>query len=108
MANNTISSLQLEKLLEVNSKSIELNTVVHSRFEDITEKLDSFKNGQKEIKIEAKESYKDITEKLEEQKRTTDEIDRKLFKLNIILGSNVFALIVGLIVLIIKIFIGVP
>jgi len=90
MANNTISSEHLEKLLEVNSKSIELNTVVHSQFEDITEDLEEIKTRQKEIK------------------KTNEEIDRKLFRLNIILGSNLLALLVGLTIMIIKLFIGVP
>ncbi|HUU88075.1 MAG TPA: hypothetical protein VMX17_10025 [Candidatus Glassbacteria bacterium] len=90
MANNTISSEQLEKLLEVNSKSIELNTVVHSQFEDITEELKNIKVNQKEIKA------------------SNAEIDKRLFRLNIILGSNFLALLVGLIILVIKLLLGVP
>jgi len=90
MANNTISSEQLEKLLEVNSKSIELNTVVHSQFEDITEELEEIKTNQKEIK------------------NLNREIDKRLFRLNIILGSNFLALLVGLVIIVIKLLLGVP
>ncbi|HUU87442.1 MAG TPA: hypothetical protein VMX17_06780 [Candidatus Glassbacteria bacterium] len=92
--NNIISSLHLEKLLEVNSKAIELQTVVHSQYEDIKENLEELKKQHEKMLNEVKENQKKLIE-----------ADKNIMKLNIILGSSGVAAIVGLIVLVIRLFI---
>ena len=108
MANNTISSEQLKTLLEVNSKSIELHTVVTSQFEDINKDLELLKESNKEIKSDVKDNQKILIEDIKNQTERIEALEKSTMRLNVLLGSNVVAAVIALIILILKLLLGVP
>jgi DNA-binding transcriptional regulator GbsR (MarR family) len=107
MSNQTISSDKLEKILEVNAKAIEINTIVNAQFESIMEHLKTHAVGDDELR----EEIESVVKLLEEQSKSTKQtyellqkVERVIFKLNIILlSSSTAAILTILAKLILKI-----
>ncbi len=110
VAPTTISSEKLEKILEVNSKAIEINTIVSVQYEKVIDSLtemkasdtsrekeidaflDAVKDQHKAIIInttDLKRSSDDLIAYIKGVKDVVDRIDRTLFRVSVILiGSS--------------------
>jgi len=105
----TISSEKLEKILEVNAKAIEINTIVSVQYEQIIEKLEQMRAENKcgadeyEAVLDAlKEQHKVIISANDDIKKTNLEVvgslkqiievvnhvDRTMFKLSVVLLAS--------------------
>lgn len=127
MSPSTISSERLEKILEVNSKAIEINTIVSMQYEKMLELLNLMKLGDKidkesleEFIDELEKQHNKIIETNKEIKTTSENIiavvssikeivertDRTLFKLSVILVSS-SAIVTTLVNVVAKLFLNV-
>jgi adenylosuccinate synthase len=110
-----ISSAQLEKILEVNAKSIEINLEVNAQYKEIIETLKEIKETNQDIingndpgskrmnetleKLEEKllEEHKASEELLNLMVKQTDEIKKSIDRQNLILFGGAASIILGLI-----------
>jgi ABC-type transporter Mla subunit MlaD len=109
VAPTTISSEKLEKILEVNSKAIEINTLVSVQYEKIIDELSKIKSTDDdrykeidELFDAVRDQHKVIIQSSQDLKKTSDEliayikgvkdvvdrIDRTLFKVSVGLVSS--------------------
>lgn len=109
VAPTTISSEKLEKILEVNSKAIEINTLVSVQYEKIIDELSKIKSTDDdrykeidELFDTVRDQHKVIIQSSQDLKKTSDEliayikgvkdvvdrIDRTLFKVSVGLVSS--------------------
>ena len=105
----TISSEKLEKILEVNSKAIEINTIVSDQYERIIDHLEK-RRGADEVRDEdidkvieiVKDQHKTIISGNQDLKKSTDDlvvmtknlkdivdkIERMLFKISVLFVTS--------------------
>ncbi len=109
VAPTTISSEKLEKILEVNSKAIEINTLVSVQYEKIIDELSKIKSTDDdrykeidELFDTVRDQHKVIIQSSQDLKKTSDEliayikgvkdvvdrIDKTLFKVSVGLVSS--------------------
>lgn len=93
---NIITSTELDYILEVNRKSIQIHTEVAHQNEDILDKLDKLTTKMESIEKLSEESNKTLVgpQKMEER---VENIDKNLFRLMILLGSMGIGLIIEII-----------
>ena len=84
MANKPITSGELEYILEVNKKAIEINVEVAQQQEQVLEKLKLIEDGKVQVLKFSEETNEIVKESIEEK---IESIEKHLFRLNIILGS---------------------
>lgn len=104
-----VSSERLEKILEVNSKAIEINTIVNAQYDRIIKQLEStgasdrlkekdvnslFKNLEEghdkllETNKELKKNSEDLLTCMKDIKAVVEKIDRTLFRVTVVLLSS--------------------
>ena len=116
----TISSEKLEKVLEVNAKAIEINTIVSTQYERILEKFKSHADedndrfdGLDEVLTELKKNNQALIASGEDVRRVSGEVlaqvkaiadvvnkvERSMFKISVLLigSSTLVSAIVGII-----------
>lgn len=87
----SLSKSDLNTILEVNKKTIEVQLEVYDQHEKIIDILEDNKKAEAEIKTELKEI-----------KNKIDDNDRKLLKIEILLASVIISLVVQLIQMFIR------
>ena len=89
--NNGITSSELEYILEVNKKTIEINIEVERQYQEILDLLEKVNSRQDEVltdQVEQKGIVKSIDRVLmEDLKEQIEEIEKGVFRLTIILSS---------------------
>lgn len=100
MAENTeqLKKKDLELFLEVNKKAIEIETEVADQNEEIISLLNDVKSSQEIIKSK-QENIETLQEKLVKK---TDEIDRDLFKIQVLFITGVLSLLIQIVQIFIK------
>jgi hypothetical protein len=111
MASGTLTSDQLKHILDLNSKSIEMNLEVSSQYDEVLKILRALEKETNDDRSDAKLSYQRhesnitvIIKSIEDNKKMLDghdkqtadalrKIDRSILKQDIILGSSVIIVI---------------
>jgi hypothetical protein len=86
-----LNKRDLEIILEVNRKAIEIETGVADQNEEILSTID-------QIKIKIHESH----DKIEKLNKTTDEISKEIFKLQVLFVTGLLSIVVQIISFFIK------
>lgn len=87
----SISKSEIETILDVNRKAIELHTEVSNQYEEIVDGLENNSNKLTKIEDELKSISKNI-----------EKIDRDLFKISVLMSSGIITLILTIIQMFIK------
>lgn len=100
MAENTeqLKKKDLELFLEVNKKAIEIETEVADQNEELISLLNDVKASQEIIKSK-QENIETLQDKLIKK---TDEIDRDLFKIQVLFITGVLSLLIQIVQIFIK------
>lgn len=110
------SKNEINTILDVNKKAIELHTEVSGQYEEIIDEFDELDSSHKKILTELDSSTKkilaesdksakkisDIEDEVSSIKKNIDKIDRDLFKISVIMSSSIISLILTIIQMFIK------
>lgn len=89
----SISKNEIDTILQVNKNAIELQTQTSNQYEEIISELDdNKKNTEGNSKLLDK-----VKEDVSEVKKSTQEIKESIFKLNVLVASGLFSLILNII-----------
>lgn len=89
----SISKNEIDTILQVNKNAIELQTQTSNQYEEIISELDDNK-ANTEINTKMLDKVK---EDVSEVKKSTQEIKESIFKLNVLVASGLFSLILNII-----------
>lgn len=93
-----INKKDLELILEVNKKAIEVETEVAEQNEEIIDLLNSTKSSQEKIS----DQMSDIEDTIDEIKENTEKIHKDIFKIQVLFVTGLLSLIVQIIQMFMK------
>lgn len=93
-----INKKDLELILEVNKKAIEVETEVAEQNEEIIDLLNDTKSSHEKMS----NKINDIEEKVDEIEKSTDKIHKDIFKIQVLFVTGLLSLIVQVIQMFIK------
>lgn len=96
--NESLKKWDLDLILEVNKKAIEIETEVAEQNEEIIESLDKIQESQKDL--DAKLDNHD--EKLEKLIKQTDETNKDLFRIQVLFVTGLLALVAQIVEIFLK------
>lgn len=93
-----INKKDLELILEVNKKAIEVETEVAEQNEEIIDLLNSTKSSQEKIS----DQMSDMEDTIDEIKENTEKIHKDIFKIQVLFVTGLLSLIVQIIQMFMK------
>lgn len=100
--NDRVSKHDLDIILEVNKKAIELELAAAEQNEEIIALATANNKKQSDLEVYHTKQYKEIDEKLEKIIKSSEETNKDLFKIQVFFITGLLSLVINVIQLFVK------
>jgi hypothetical protein len=100
--NDALKRKDLDLILEVNKKAIEIETEVAEQNEEINSSLDKIKESEKDLDLKIDKRLDSQDEKLDKLIKQTDETNKDLFRMQVLFVTGLITLVAQIIEIFLK------